>query len=128
MLLRKLRPNQGIRFAWLPVWTDEGEVWLEWVHYRWNATEFGSYSYWRWVPEKRYTQGERAFAPPPGLHVEIDKEGRRFFGYEAVSYATPPDISKCGKLRDDGPTPCHYPHCTCMNVGGSTCGEPRCVT
>lgn len=128
MLLRKPSPDRGIHFAWLPVWTDEGKVWLEWVHFERvdDAYDVHPWRYRRWVSEKKYAEGQNVkFATlPPRLWVEIDTQGRRFFGYEAVSYATPPDISKCGKLRDDGPTPCHYPHCTCMNVGGSTCGEP----
>jgi hypothetical protein len=47
MLIRSLRPAQGIRFAWLPVDTPEGRVWLEHVHYRWVDSEFGGYRYER---------------------------------------------------------------------------------
>lgn len=28
-------------------------------------------------------------------------------------YATPPDVSKCARLRLTDPTPCRYPHCNC---------------
>jgi len=59
MIIQRPRPKQGSRFAWLPVWTPDGKVWLEWVHFSWNDTEFGSYSYARWVPEDRYENGER---------------------------------------------------------------------
>jgi hypothetical protein len=77
MILRSLRPSQGIKFAWLPVWTDEGKVWLEFVHYRWNATEFGSYTYRRWISDERYDEGYRAWDDsydpkyPPGTHVSV---------------------------------------------------------
>lgn len=59
MIIRALRPAQGIRFAWLPVMTAEGKVWLEFVHYRWVDTEFGGYVYKRLIPEDRYQAGER---------------------------------------------------------------------
>jgi hypothetical protein len=142
MIIKRNRPEQGIRFAWLPVWTGEGRVWFEYVHFNWvegwGWGSDGHYEYKRWVPEARYGQGERTqskFTTPPvrlsfpyliapkGDIVETDAQGREFFGQDAYHYATPPDHSKCGKLRADGPTPCHYPHCTCMNVGGSKCPE-----
>lgn len=47
MLIRKQRPASGTCFAWLPKPTSEGTVWLEYVHFEWNDTEFGSYSYRR---------------------------------------------------------------------------------
>lgn len=157
MRLRTLRPLQGIKFAWLPVWTDEGKVWLEWVHFKWNATEFGSYSYRRVRyktdafglkkvdyerecpeceangrcarhPEKSCTIC--AGADSPGFYTGcLIKDGHGDgtwdcdgHGHLEPRYATPPDISKCVELRTDGPTPCRYPHCTCMYIGGSTCG------
>lgn len=102
MILRRLRPAQGVKFAWLPVWTDEGLVWFERVQYRWNNTEFGSYSYRRLMWEPQYAT------------LPADKD--------VTICVTPPDTAKCRELRTDGPTPCWYPKCTCMNVGGSTCG------
>lgn len=59
MLLRKRKPAEGIRFAWLPVWTPDGKVWLEWVHYRWIDNGFGGYEYARWIPEADYNRGAR---------------------------------------------------------------------
>lgn len=35
MLLRRAGPEQGIKFAWHPVDTPDGWVWLELVHYKW---------------------------------------------------------------------------------------------
>ena len=62
MIICKLPPKQGIRFAWLPVWTEDGKVWLEWVHFRYNDVGLeGSYTYRRWVPTKEYDAGKRAW-------------------------------------------------------------------
>ncbi len=47
MILQKSFPVRGICFAWLPVWTPDGKVWLEDVHYSYNDFGFGSYSYRR---------------------------------------------------------------------------------
>lgn len=101
MLLRRQPPKNGICFAWLPVWTSEGKVWLEWVHYRFNDTEFGSWSYERFVPQDRYDAGDRA--------------QNKFWGgkaYDDVKYVTP-DTPKtfCKNYRTNGSTPCHYPYC-----------------
>ena len=59
MLLRRNKPNSGISFAWTPKWTPDGLVWLEWVHWKFNDTEFGSYSYARWISEPDYNRGAR---------------------------------------------------------------------
>lgn len=56
---RAPKPKTGICFAWTPKWTEQGSVWLEWVHWRYNDTEFGSYTYRRWIPQDRYDAGER---------------------------------------------------------------------
>ena len=62
MIICKLPPKQGIRFAWLPVWTEDGKVWLEWVHFRYNDVGLeGSYTYRRWGPTKEYDAGKRAW-------------------------------------------------------------------
>jgi hypothetical protein len=29
-------------------------------------------------------------------------------------FTTPPDISRCIMLREDGPTPCWHPYCNCF--------------
>ncbi len=139
MIISKKRPASGIRFAWLPVQTNnEGRVWLEYVHFNWiegwGWGSDGHYEYWRLIPQARYDAGERAqnkfwggkaydpeavealeFSTP--YREETDVRGRKYFGWNAAYFKTPPNTSKCGKLRTDGPTPCHYPHCTCMDVG-----------
>lgn len=94
MLISKRRPDAGICFAWTPKWTPDGMVWLERVHYRYNDTEFGSYSYSRVVPEKYYGGVERKWDP-------LRDFDRRLC------------IAEMGH--------CHYPNCTCMNVDGSQC-------
>ncbi len=110
MLIRRPTPKTGICFAWLPVWTSEGKVWLEWVHYCYNDTEFGSWSYERFVPQDRYDAGERA--------------QNKFWGGKA--YETPPGDPKtfCKNYRTDRPTPCHFPHCKYIDEDGRTirCG------
>lgn len=47
MLIRRLRPAQGYCFAWWPVTTAEGVVWLEHVRYKWSNAEFGGYTFER---------------------------------------------------------------------------------
>jgi hypothetical protein len=162
MLIRKLRPKQGLKFAWLPVWTDEGKVWLEWVHYRYHDVGLdGSYSYRRvrykhdafglkkidydvrWIETPYGRRPEFTPAPEksicticagadsPGFYTGcLIKDGHGDgswdcdgHGHLEPRYAAPPDTSKCVELRTDGPTPCRYPHCTCMNIGGPTCGD-----
>jgi hypothetical protein len=107
MLIKRNQPaTSGIFFAVWPRWTPDGYAALEWLH--WEYVES-----WGWGSEGHYRYA-RASSP----HELYDKGVRRkFWGGKTYDYATPPDISKCGKLRTDGPTPCHYPHCTCMNVG-----------
>jgi hypothetical protein len=67
VIIKRNRPKSGIRFAWLPVQTSEGLVWLEWVHFRYLDHEFGGVVYERFIPEKRYDKGERAkmYMTPP---------------------------------------------------------------
>lgn len=118
MRLRALRPSQGIRFAWWPVWTPEGKVWLEHVHFEWvegwGWGSDGHYSYRRMIPQDRYDAGERlqsgakAYGHEPGC-PECEANG---VCARHVRYATPPNPENfCKNFRTDGPTPCHYPHC-----------------
>src|SRR6185369_12985681 len=103
MMIYRKRPYEGTWFAWRPVWTPEGLIWLEPVRFRRKTVALGGYIYDR-------------------LPSYIVHDGA------TTEYTTLPQdkgvtlISKCKELRRDGPTPCHYPHCTCMNEGGSTCG------
>ena len=103
MRLRGLRKSSGKCFAWLPTWTDEGLVWLEWLYFRyvesWGWGSCGTYVYSRFIPLPRYYAGER-----------VNEAGVK-------SYATPPGDPRifCRNFNPDGPTPCHYPHCL---VGG----------
>ena len=84
-------------------------VWLEWVHYELvEGWGWGSDASWQYA---RYDVGERAQA-------QFDTEPR-YYSKPGDTFMTPPDRSKCGMLSMDGPTPCHYPHCTCMVVNGS---------
>lgn len=114
MIIRKHSPKTGICFAWLPVWTSEGKVWLEWVHYRFNDTEFGSWSYERFVPQDRYDAGDRAQNKFWG--------GKAYDDGSTTSYETPPGDPKkfCHNYRTNGPTPCHYPDCKVTDEHGVT--------
>lgn len=94
----RTHPDIGVCFAWLPTWTPDGLVWLERIRY--ERTD-GAYDINPWHYERL----------APHLTQTI--------------YATPPDIQKCKQLRTDGPTPCWYPNCNCMNEGGSRCGDRR---
>lgn len=74
MLIRKLRPKRGIKFAWKPVWTDEGQVWFEWVHYEWTDGGLdGGYIYRRWIPEKEYDAGKRAQGQMPSEYLRNNR-------------------------------------------------------
>lgn len=121
MLLRRKSPDEGIFFAVWPRRTSEGLA-VGRLRYRlipsWG---WGSGSYYE------YEQYDAATEENKIERAEIVREqaGPEFFSKPGDSFATPPDKSKCGKLRTDGPTPCHYPQCTCMIFSGSTCGgEP----
>ena len=88
MLISGPRPDEGICFAWLPKWTPDGRVWLEWVHYKrihnWGWGSSDTYEYARWVSEEFYADGER----------------RKFKR----------DIAAC---HSEEPGLCTYPDCPC---------------
>lgn len=144
MKLWSPRPEQGIRFAWLPVWTDEGKVWLEHVHFKWiegwGWGSDGHYEYRRYLDEERYDAGARVqegwgvkplqpctcadnMAPEhePACRFNTHPGAQtKFFDYEmANGKIVPPDVSKCAERNSN--EGCRYPGCTCMNVGGSHC-------
>lgn len=106
--------------------------------------------YERWIPQDRYDAGERAFTPKavrpctcpdnlgrhedacrfnphPGAQAKFFNTSRlplafptaRRINQDRDGYSTPPNISKCAERNTNDP--CYYPHCTCMNLGGSTC-------
>lgn len=118
MLLRRRAPDRGIFFALWPRRTSEGLA-VGWLHYEWvESWGWGSDGYWRytpWVPEPEYQTGETWNEEQARLHA----------GPPPRFYATPPDKANCRNNDGRATVPCWYPHCTCMNIGGSTCGEPR---
>lgn len=75
---------EGISFAWLPKWVGDGKVWLEWVHWErvpswgWGSDE--TIRYHRWVPEDRYSTGERRGSVdldfPASLKAALDEQHR----------------------------------------------------
>lgn len=89
MIISRPRPKRGTRFAWLPVVTPEGKVWLEDVHYEWQEHGFGGYTYAR-------------------VHYKTDS-----FGLPKIDYTTPPSPMDCRHYNPNGPTPCRHPHCDC---------------
>ena len=151
MRLRALRPSQGKCFAWWPVWTPEGKVWLEWVHFKWvegwGWGSDGHYAYQRFVPQERYDQGERAQAINEAIYfseqlhgvkakhlgdLPKDVQERLLSGAKAYAglghpdrYQTPPGdpATFCRNFNPDGPTPCHWPHCRWHDeTGDEWCG------
>lgn len=134
MKLSRNRPERGVCFAWLPINTNEGWVWLEHVHYRWNESwgwgSDGHYDYRRWISDERYNRGERAqhawdvpTDKQPNLSGSVltDALDNKYFDYEVANgRVIPPNVSKCAERNSNDP--CRYPGCTCMNLGGSTCG------
>jgi hypothetical protein len=142
MLISRNTPPEGVCYAWLPTWTPEGKVWFERVHYRWIDHGFGGWEYARWIPEDRYQAGERRRFLGERPHQPVktitesykrvgdvscmdrlvefearetwEEEQERLRANPPKHYATPPDYLKCRNLRDDGPTPCWYPSCSCM--------------
>jgi hypothetical protein len=141
MLITRHKKDHGIFFALWPRRTPEGLA-VGWLHYEWVPSwgwgSEGHYRYANWVSDKEYDAGRRRnFGQelPYTLEehtyrvgdvsrtdrtVSWEDEQRRLRGWEPPYYSTPPDPSKC-RNRDLDPTPCHHPHCSCMNVGGSTC-------
>lgn len=126
MRITKEKPERDIRFAWLPVRTDEGLVWLEHVHFQWvegwGWGSSGFYVYQRMIPQDRYDAGERkpssakAYGHQPGC-PECEANG---VCARHVRYATPPGdpATFCKNYRTDGPTPCHWPHCRWVDDPG----------
>jgi hypothetical protein len=115
MLLSRKR-TEGNCFAWLPKNTPEGRVWLERVHYHliegWGWGSDSTWAYTRWIPDREYDAGKRE---------TWDAEQARLHKSDPQGYATPPDVSKCRNFNSYGTTACWYPHCSCMNVGGTKC-------
>lgn len=145
MIIRKPKAKQGVCFAWKWKWTDEGLVWLEWVHYqetddaydldpyRYKRAEFGARGvvrFARYVPKDRYDAGERAQAkwrPHPGPQAEffngpdVKYDGVRPGGTGSGSKADPFVYDAASVDCDRTKATCTYPRCTCGNVGGSVC-------
>lgn len=137
MLIRKLRPSEGIRFAWFPVMTPEGEVWFEHVHYRWIDTGFGGgyqyervtymrdepfdtlmvdYSKCSWIAERTEMERQRA-----ATEVRAFWKTPGFTGPNAPAYC--PEWCGQRKIGFKLRMPCAYPKCDCMLEGGrDTCG------
>jgi hypothetical protein len=124
MLLRRAPSREGICFAWLPVWTPDGKVWLEWVHYRWIDAGFGGYEYARWIPEKRYNEGERRrFSEHKPRGTISEPCGRLECGYPDC-ICTDDDLKKLKRARAHPATKdyCRYrmsckdPHCDCLDA------------
>ena len=97
MIIGRLTKDHGICFAWLPKWTPDGKVWLEFVHWEripsWGWGSGDTFRDARFVPHELYDQG-------------VCRE------WGGKAYATPPEPQKlCKNFRTDGPTPCHYPNC-----------------
>ncbi len=57
MLLARNSKLSGVRFAWLPKWTPDGLVWLEFVRRYWNDHEFGGWYYERLKPQEVWDHG-----------------------------------------------------------------------
>lgn len=150
MRLRSLKPSQGIWFAWHPVWTPEGKVWLEHVHFKWiegwGWGSDGHYEYRRYIDDNRYDRGERAHAGwgerplqpctcPDNMipeHVDACRFADKrpadhshlvepaYFDYEVANGRVIPPNVSKCAERNTN-DPCRYPQCTCMNIGGSRC-------
>lgn len=132
IIKRAAQGKFGTFFAIWPRWTPDGWVSLEMLHWElvegWGWGSGDTYRYHR-VRYKSDEWGHRKI-DYGGKAYETDEQGRAYFGMGAESYATPPNTAACGKLQTSGPTPCHYPHCTCMahaaykNAEGKLFAEP----
>lgn len=113
MLIHRVTPREGVCFAWTPRWTPEGTVWLEWVHYEWIDHGDGGW---------RYTRGKHRKFKTACEWSDWQEEQGRLRANPPDFYTTPPVTAKCRNMHEGpGAVACWHPHCTCMNVGGSTC-------
>lgn len=111
-------------FAWWPIRADAGPnapsglVWLETVAVGYEEHGLGRTFYRRlarpsptpWGDAMRARRAARRNVnlrqPPPQKCA-----GECLGNPEPTYYQTPPDKRMCANLREDGPTPCWYPHC-----------------
>lgn len=121
MFFPRHKRDFGIFFAIWPRRVPGGYA-NGWLHYKWvPGWGWGSSGHWaydRYVPNDRYARSE-----PPETW---DEEQARLHKTSPDFYATPPHKNLCRnyQLREPGcAIACWYPHCTCMNVGGSKCPE-----